>query len=333
MKGLIKKAVVGSGVLRLAARTRAGSAAILMYHSVRRDPSQSFDLLGGIVHSESVFRGQMEMLAREFRPIRFDALAESIRAGRDLQPRSVAVTFDDGYADNHEVAMPILKQLGLSAVFYVTVDCIEKRRVPWPGRLRFPFRRTGKDSWRDQTGREWPLGSEDSRERAFAHACGICCQLTGAAQDDFAVSVERDLAVIVHSATDVLMMSYEQIKDLARQGHVIGSHTMTHPNMAYVSHAEAEAELIESKRRLEQHIEHRVVHFSYPCPALSPHWNDFSASATGNAGYQTAVTTDWGVVRANDDPLRLKRVRPTKTVEGLRWNLECAFAGRVISGS
>jgi len=324
---------MGSGVLRLAARARASSAAILMYHSVRRDPAQSFDLLGGIVHSESVFRGQMEVLAREFRPISQDTLAESIRAGRDLPPRSVVVTFDDGYTDNHEVAMPILNQVGVPAAFYVTVDCIEKCRLPWPGRLRFPFRTTRRDSWRDQTGREWPLRSDDSREKAFARACEICCRLTGATQDDFVAGLERDLAATVPADADSFMMSFEQVRDLARHGHVIGSHTMTHPNIAYLNHAEAEVELIESKRRLEQRLGGPVLHFSYPCPALSPHWNEFTAGATGKAGYQTAVTTDWGVARASDDPLRLKRVRPTKTVEGLRWNLECAFAGRAVSTS
>jgi peptidoglycan/xylan/chitin deacetylase (PgdA/CDA1 family) len=330
MKSLTKKAVLGSGLLRLAARARAGSAAILMYHSVRPDPAQSFDLLGGIVHFEEVFRGQMELLAREFRPINLDAVAESIRAGRELPPRSVVVTFDDGYADNHEVAMPILNEIGVPATFYLTVDCIEKRRAPWPGRLRFPFRTTRRESWRDQTGREWLLAGDDSREKAFAQACEFCCRLTGAPQDDFVAGVERDLAVPTHPDLDALMMSYEQIHDLMRHGHLVGSHSMTHPNMAYVSHEEADVELSESKKRLEERVGKSVRHFSYPCPALSPHWNELTSEASLRAGYETAVTTDRGLVRSGDEPLRLKRVRPSKTVDGLRWNLECAFAGRAV---
>lgn len=330
MKSLAKKAVLESGVLRLAARARADSVAILMYHSVRRDPAQSFDLLGGMVHSEAVFRRQMEVLAREFQPITLDALAESMRAGRELPARSVVVTFDDGYADNHEVAMPILNQIGVPAVFYVTVDCIEKSRVPWPGRLRFSFRTTRQHSWRDQTGREWPLARGDSGEKAFARACEICCRLTGTAQDDFVAGVERELATAPHSEADALMMSYDRIHDLMRHGHLVGSHSMTHPNMAYVSHEEAEAELTESKKCLEERLGDPVRHFSYPCPALSPHWNEFTSEASRRAGYETAVTTDRGLVRSGDEALRLKRVRPSKTLDGLRWNLECAFAGRAV---
>jgi peptidoglycan/xylan/chitin deacetylase (PgdA/CDA1 family) len=126
------------------------------------------------------------------------------------------------------------------------------------------------------------------------------------------------------------MMSYDEIRDLARRGHLMGSHTMTHPNLAYVSHEEAVAELTESKRRLEKELGSRAVHFSYPCPALSPHWNEATAAACSQAGYETAVTTDWGLTRTGDSLLRLKRALPTKTVDGLRWNLECAFAGREV---
>ena len=48
------------------------------------------------------------------------------------------------------------------------------------------------------------------------------------------------------------------------------------------------------------------------------------------AGYETAVTTNGGLVRKDDDPLELRRIRPTKTVQGLWWNLECGFAGRLV---
>jgi peptidoglycan/xylan/chitin deacetylase (PgdA/CDA1 family) len=330
MKSLVKKAVLGSNVLRLAASLRGNSTAILMYHSVREDSGDALGLLGGISHSEAVFRGQMELLARHFRPITLDTLAQCLRTKQDLPRCSVVVTFDDGYADNHEIAMPILNQTGVPATFYVTVDCIEKRRLPWPGRLRFPFRTTKKKSWRDVSGRILSLETDDAREKAFACACEICCRLTGTVQDDFVTGVERDLETAATGEAGTFMLSYEQIRDLARHGHLIGSHTMSHPNMAYVSHEEAVAELSESKKHLEQQLGSRIVHFSYPCPALSPHWNGFTAEASASAGYETAVTTDWGLVRGADDLLRLKRVLPTKTLDGLRWNLEYAFAGKAL---
>jgi hypothetical protein len=74
----------------------------------------------------------------------------------------------------------------------------------------------------------------------------------------------------------------------------------------------------------------RVEHFSYPCPALFPNWTAQTVEESRRVGYQTAVTTSTGLTRPKDNPLELKRVGPTKTLEGLRWTLESAFAGRAV---
>ena len=105
---------------------------------------------------------------------------------------------------------------------------------------------------------------------------------------------------------------------------------MTHPNMAYVKEQEAHHELSESKQRLESQLGTPIRHFSYPCPALSPHWNERTVEQSRTLGYESGVTTSSGVTRHKDDLLKLKRLHPTKTVEGLRWNLESAFAGRRV---
>lgn len=328
MKEQIKKAVLASGVLRVL--SSGASAAILMYHSVMSDPAQYADSLGGIIHSESEFRAQMELLARDYHPVSLDEVVKNLNSGGALLKRSVVVTFDDGYTDNYEVAMPILNQIGIPATFYVTVDCVDKRKLPWPSRLRFSFRSTKVSTWTDAKAKPWNLRITGSREEAYLAACDDCCQLAGAAQEEFVATIESQLQSRVSDDLSSLMMTYEQASALARNGHIVGSHTMTHPNMAYIKEGDADAELGESKRRLETELKMPVPHFSYPCPALSPHWSDRTVSQSRAIGYASAVTTNGGVVRSGDNPLSLKRIRPTKTAAGLRWNLECAFAGRVV---
>jgi peptidoglycan/xylan/chitin deacetylase (PgdA/CDA1 family) len=330
MKDWAKRTIVGSGLLRMAASVRGPSAAILMYHSVLPDPSLWVDSLGEIAHSELVFRAQMELLAREFHPISLDQAIKHLRSGDDLPRRSVVITFDDGYADNYEFAMPVLNQIGVPATFYVTVDCVENKRLPWPSRLRFAFRNTKLSAWKDSQGKNWSLRSPSEREEAFLSSCDVCCQLSGKAQEDFVARLEQELYAKIPCRQASPMLSYEQMRGLQRKGHIVGSHTMTHPNMAYLKQEEAARELTESKRRLELNLEAPIPHFSYPCPALSPHWSVQTAEQSRAAGYETAVTTDNGITRTGDNPFCLKRIRPTKTVEGLRWNLESAFAGRAV---
>ena len=328
MKDLAKRAILASGALRLI--SPGASAAILMYHSVMPDPAAHADSLGGIIHSETEFRAQMELLSRDYRPISLDNLVYGLNRRRELPGRSVVVTFDDGYTDNAEVAMPILNQLGIPATFYVTVDCVEQRKLPWPSRLRFVFRKTILPEWTDSRGQRWELEDSDSRERAYLACCDDCCQLSGKVQEVFVHRLEAELQSSVPGELSALMMSYDQIRSLAHCGHIVGSHTMTHPNLAYLTKQAARMELEQSKQRLESEMKAPIRHFSYPCPALTPHWNEQTVSQSRSVGYDSAVTTNVGVTRCGDDPLALKRIRPTKTVAGLRWNLECAFAGRAV---
>ena len=330
MKELLKKVLIGSGVLRLGAGLTGRGAAILMYHSVRDDPAEAVDSLGGIVHSTSVFRKQMELLARQFHPVSLERIAGFVKGQGDLPARAVAVTFDDGYADNFDLAAPILHQLGIPATFYVTAGCIAQGELPWPVRLRFAFRSTGRDSWQDGTGRAFALKSDDDRERAFERAIDQCCKLSGALQREFVASVECQLLAAGGPAGVVAMMTPEQLRELRSQGQMIGSHTMTHPNVAQLELTEMRYELGESKRALEVMLGGEVKHFAYPCPSALPHWNEMTATECAAAGYETSVTTAGGLARKGDNPQLLKRVLPSKTVQGLRWNLECAFAGRVV---
>jgi hypothetical protein len=152
--------------------------------------------------------------------------------------------------------------------------------------------------------------------------------LAGAAQEALVANIAIELEVEGPPGSDLLMMDWDEVRRLAERGHTVGSHTLSHPNLAQLPVAEVRAELGGSRTYLEEQLKRPVKHFSYPCPALSPHWNEQTVQECQHTGYETAVVTDGGLARRNDNPLCLHRVRPSKTLEGLRWNLEWAFAGR-----
>ena len=330
VKTRLKHVLMASRMLRVAARLRGKGAAILMYHSVLDDPVRAENFLGGISHSRQVFQGQMELLARDFHPVTLDHVFRFVTGNEDLPERAVVVTFDDGYTDNYEVAMPILNQVGVPAAFYATIDSIENRRLPWPSRLRFAFFMTSRSEWRDGAGKTWPLKTPEQKNGAFLAVCDLVAQLAASAQEQSVARVESELDKCHPKGFGEWMMTWEQLRGLTESGHIVGSHTMTHPNLAFVTVDEVRWELLESKQRLESRLGKKVVHFSYPCPALYPNWSEQTVGESMRSGYTTAVTTSSGLARRRDDPLALKRVRPTKTIEGLRWNLESAFAGRAV---
>jgi peptidoglycan/xylan/chitin deacetylase (PgdA/CDA1 family) len=321
------KPLAQTGVLRAASVLRAPGAAILMYHSVMDDPDQHGDAFGGIIHSTRVFAGQMEVLARHYHPVSLDDLVEILAGRKSLPRRAVVVTFDDGYRDNCDVAVPVLNRIGIPAAFYVVVNSIASGRPPWPIRVRHALLSTRMASWSDPAARRWPLATREERLDAFAAACVHCGRLAGEAQEIAVVAIEKQLDTTPYAADQGLMMSWEQLQALRKQGHVVGSHSLSHPNLAQLSEREAEQELVDSKQKLEQRFSAPVWHFSYPNPVLDPHWTDQTAALSQRVGYRTAVTSSRGLVRQKDNPFELSRILPSKQVDGLRWNLECAFAG------
>jgi len=297
-----------------------------MYHSVMDDPAKHTNSLGEIIHPTLKFQQQMEVIARDFNPVSMDDVALFVMGKKRLPPKPVAVTFDDGYADNLEVAAPVLNRFGIPGIVYATVGSLDKKLPPGISRLRYSFFTTKKNSWSDAKDQRWELKDRLGRSQAFEAAAECCACIAGDAQEDFVSAIEHQLEV--EPVKQNLMLTWDQARQLIRQGHTIGSHGMSHPNLAHIKTDDVEFELGESKKRLEEELRSPICHFSYPCPILQPHWSASTVASCRKQAYATAVTVDSGPVREGDDPLVLHRVPPTLEVESLRWNLECTFIGR-----
>jgi peptidoglycan/xylan/chitin deacetylase (PgdA/CDA1 family) len=329
-KRWIKRGLVSSRVLSLARRLKGARTVILRYHSVQVTPDAYEHSIGkGIVHSAAAFTEQMEWLARTYQPVTLEDVAASLAGRRAVPNRGVLITFDDGYADNFEVALPVLDRLGIKAAFYITVGCIEPHKMPWFCRLRYAFAVTAREAWQDpSTGSVWRLTSTEERRRAFLNASEQCARQSGRAQDDLLGRMEGGLGVDTLAPAERLMMDWEQIRALHRQGHVVGSHTLTHPNLAEVGRTDLVRELCDSRKQLEEQLGSPVRHFSYPSPIIQPHWNQGTVECCREHGYETAVTCTPGPVLVEDSPLCLKRIPAPDKLDDFQWTVQCAFLGR-----
>ena len=328
MKSWVKKFFVKSGFFRAAARLKPPAAVILAYHSVRDDPRQDSNWIGpGITHATKVFQRHMELVAHRFHPVGLEDIALFVRGEKALPSRAVAVTFDDGYVDNFEVAGPVLTRFGISAAIYLTVSMIGQPDAPWFSRVRNAFISTSCAQWDSSLHRQkWDLSFPPSRERALLAAYDVCAPHVGQAQEEVVALIEQELQVPPRLPERRLMLTWDEARKLRRAGHIVGSHTLTHPNVAHVAKRQAMyEELIESKSRLERELAESVLHFSYPHPALNPQWNRHSLQLTLDAGYQTALTTTKGPVFAGMNPLLLSRMNAPRPEYEFLWNLERAF--------
>lgn len=330
LKCFCKKLLVSSGLLRLIYKVKGPSIVILRYHSVQDDPAEHESTIGSsIVHSTKEFREQMRLVSRYYTPISMDELLDHLENGVVLPPYPVVITFDDGYKDNLEIAGPILDEFNIPATFYIVVDAIAKQGnfSPWFMRVRRAFSITKASLWVDRDGKQYSLSDMAQRMAARRAAMAYCGTSTGETQRSRVQEVEQSLSVPYYEAGKDMMLSEDEIKALKEAGHIIGSHTVSHPNMTYIEEKDASYELTYSSAELEKIAGEPVKHFAYPNPILEPNWNEKTRELLKQHGYKTAVTCDGGCVRYGDDPLSLKRVYIPERAEDLRWYIENTLNG------
>ena len=303
---------------------------MLYYHSIQDDPTRlAKKIVPGIIHSSALFREQMELIARHYNPVSMDDVALFLLGERELPARPVAITFDDGFLDNFEIAAPILDRLGIQALFNVVVGSIEAPSAPWFCRLQHAFCTTRRKAWTDSDAHYVrPLVKPEDRRAAFLSASKWCAKSAGARQAKIISTIEQELDVEPLQPRDCPMMTWDQLRELRRTGYLIGSHTLTHPNLAYVDEETRWHEIAESKIQLETQLGARVNYFTYPNPIMRPNFSQLTIQATKRAGYTLAATMMTGPVRLGLDPHAVPRVPVPSSREELGWYAENTLLGR-----
>jgi peptidoglycan/xylan/chitin deacetylase (PgdA/CDA1 family) len=255
-------------------------------------------------------------LAKWFNVLPLDTAAAHLQAGT-LPESAACITFDDGYADNHNVALPILQRHNLCATFFIATGFLNGGRM-WNDTIIETVRRcedlsviTGSDS------QSMPATIAD-RQVAITTLINQIKYLPVAER----VAVAEALAqkAQVHLPND-LMMTSAQVKALRHAGMQIGAHTVSHPILARLSDAAAQQQIADSKSFLEALLGERVGLFAYPNGKPGEDYSPQTVAVVRSLGFDAAVSTTWGASRRGDDPLQINRFTPwdkTKLRFGLR---------------
>jgi peptidoglycan/xylan/chitin deacetylase (PgdA/CDA1 family) len=105
-------------------------------------------------------------------------------------------------------------------------------------------------------------------------------------------------------------LSWSEVRELQRAGMQFGSHTVTHPVLKQISHAQVESELVQSKQTIEQELGIGVTSFAYPYafPEEDREFTQRLRGALESSGYQNGVSTVIGSTHSPDEKFFLKRI-------------------------
>jgi len=277
---------------------------ILMYHRVFETSSDPWELCVSPKH----FAEHLEILRRNYPVLSLHKLLISLRNAQ-LPKRGVALTFDDGYADNLWNAKPLLEKYEVPATVFVISSSVDSLTEFWwddlERTLLQPKKLPSFLRLRVQgQAHEWPITNSDERQHVYMAIHQILQPLKPADRNQVMNDLFAWADMDPMARPDYRPLATAELIQLAQCEFVdIGAHSVTHPLLAGMSQANQTAEITGSRQKLEVILGGPVDAFSYPYGNLASE----TVEIVKAAGFEIALMTDWKAVEVGANPFRLGR--------------------------
>lgn len=297
---------------------------VLIFHRVLDEPDELFP---GEVDARR-FDRICSWVREWFNVLPLDEAVERLTQGR-LPSRAMAITFDDGYEDNHRVALPILQRHGLAATFFISTGFLEGGCM-WNDSLIEAVRsaRPGELELAPLTGGSLgtvAINDTASRRRAIEYILSHAKYLSPDVRRDFCGQV---IELTGSTPPKRLMMTPDQVRALRVAGMQVGAHTVSHPILARLDEAEARREILVSKTTLESVLGESVTLFAFPNGRPVDDYTERDVRLARECGFAAAFSTVWGAADGKADPYQLPRFTPW---DRTRWRFGARLLGNLIA--
>jgi peptidoglycan/xylan/chitin deacetylase (PgdA/CDA1 family) len=276
----------------------AGVGAIFMLHHVRPRRNDEFQPNYHLEVEPEFLRAMLEHL----RSLDIDIVAmdevHRRMVERDFARRFACFTFDDGYRDNRDHALPVMREFDAPLTVYVASDFAEGTgRLWWIALERVISRAATIEAPIDGTMTPIDTSTAEAKQAAFERLHEWLRSLPGE-QD-----VQREVSALCarHDVDERAIarefcMSWDELKEFADDPLVtIGAHTITHCNLALQAEEAAAFEITASRERIEAALARPVLHLAYPYgDKIAAGQREFALASA--AGFKTAVTTRPGMI-------------------------------------
>jgi peptidoglycan/xylan/chitin deacetylase (PgdA/CDA1 family) len=276
----------------------AGVGTIFMLHHVRPRRDAEFQPNHHLEVEPEFLRAMLAHLrSLDIDIVTMDAAHARLSAG-NFARRFACFTLDDGYRDNRDFALPVMREFDAPLTVYVASDFAEGTgRLWWVALERVLAKATSIEAPIGGVVTRLDTSTPAAKQSAFDRLHDWLRTLPG--EHD----VQREISALCtrHDVDENkiardLCMSWDELKPFADDPLVtIGAHTITHCNLAKQTEATATFEMASGRARIEAALQRRVLHLAYPYGdriAAGP--REFALAKA--AGFKTAVTTRPGML-------------------------------------
>jgi peptidoglycan/xylan/chitin deacetylase (PgdA/CDA1 family) len=296
--------VAARGIAAAGSTLGGARLSILIFHRVLAEPDSLFP--GEIDLAR--FERTMALVGHTFHVL---PLADAVHrlANHSLPVRALSITFDDGYADNHDLAVPVLARLGLPATVFISNAFLDGGRM-WNDTVIECLRRTTREQIALGELGLPPMPTATGLQRRMAIDQILPLIKYRKPKEREHLLQKLQAACGAPSLPINLMMSHKQVQALPAAGIDVGAHTVHHPILCTIDDDEAATEMANSRAALETLIDRPVTLFAYPNGRPGTDYDQRHANLARALGFVAAVSTATGVNRPGDDLFHLKRFSP-----------------------
>ena len=256
------------------------------------------------------FESQLKIFSSNFNVLTVQDAGRLIKDG-NLPPRSICLTFDDGYKDNYTVALPLLTKYGLKGTFFIASGFLNGG-VMWNDMITEIIRHTSKYSLElsDLGLEKYVMRSEKEK---LDTTRGIITNIKYFPMDR-RISIIEQLKERLGTIDNIeMMMSENDVIKMHKSGMEIGGHTVNHPILSNLSSDETLIEIEDNKKNLEKLLGISLNTFAYPNGKPIRDYGLKDIKILKELGYVSAVSTAWGFCDSKTDTLQMPRVSFMKT--------------------
>ena len=307
------------------------SVAILRYHAICGPEGHGY-ADPAICITPQAFERHVAYLTKHYAVMPLVEAVDRLRADRPLPNNAVAITFDDGYADNLPAAR-VLARHGATATFYITAGCMAGGLPFWPAEIRTLVANLREPAVTLAAGPvnvTIPVGSATEKRAAVLRITKLFKSQRIPVREQLREQLRQ--AAGSPPLPDV-MLTWDEVREMRHLGMTIGAHTITHPNLPSAGLQAATAEIRGSKARLEDETAAPVTMFSYPNGGAERYYTPELQAAVSAAGFEAAASSWNGFAGAHSDIYALERIEVQERLEDFIFALEVErFAFRPNAG-
>ncbi|NIO21655.1 MAG: polysaccharide deacetylase family protein [Candidatus Aenigmarchaeota archaeon] len=300
------------GIIRVLGRHYAK---ILVYHSIS-DRESIFVRGTGMWVSPVIFHKHLNYIRRNYQLISLRTLVDSLKEGW-IPPRSVVLTFDDGFADNFHFVYPYLKRNNIEATIFLTTDCIDNKKATWIQELNYLINNVdvqgvirGINALAQELGTNGLIietNSETNIRKQVEEYLGYC--VSKKLRDTMLTRLYGEFNIRKKKvfSENQLFLTKDQMFQMCGNGIYFGSHGSSHTPFSAMTLPEQREEILNSRRVIEKDFAQDFLPFSYPFGKAKDYSPDTRAIIE-NTGHDCIVTAMPTLNHGDTSPYELGRI-------------------------